>query len=44
MPEAKELAKEHAGTLVVKPEVHPAVGKVGDPTVLFQTGRIGDFD
>ncbi|RWY80901.1 hypothetical protein [Rhizobium sp. WSM1325] len=42
--EAKEAARSHAGALVVKREGHPAVGEVGDPVVLFQTGKIGDFD
>jgi len=42
--EAKELAKHHAGTLVVKREGLPAVGEEGDPIVVFQTGKIGDFD
>ncbi|EJC72321.1 hypothetical protein RJJ65_12245 [Rhizobium hidalgonense] len=40
---AKELAKDHAGALVVKREGHPAVGEEGDPVIVFQTGRIGDF-
>lgn len=42
--EAKELAKAHAGTLVVKREDRPAVGEEGDPIVVFRTGRVGDFD
>lgn len=42
--EAKELAKDHAGTLVVKREGRPAVGEEGDLVVVFQTGRTGDFD
>lgn len=42
--EAKELALSHAGTLVVKREGGPAIGDVGDPIIVFQTGRIGDFD
>jgi hypothetical protein len=41
---AKELAKRHAGALVVKREGHPAIGEEGDPIIVFQTGRIGDFD
>lgn len=41
---AKELALSHAGTLVVKREGRPAIGDVGDPIIVFQTGRIGDFD
>ena len=31
-------------TLVVKREGYPTVGKEGDPIVVFQTGRVGDFD
>jgi hypothetical protein len=42
--EANELVHEHAGTLVVKREGSPAVGEEGDPIIVFQTGRIGDFD
>jgi hypothetical protein len=42
--EAKELALSHAGTLVVKREGSPAVGEEGDPIIVFQTGRVGDFD
>lgn len=42
--EAKGLALSHAGTLVVKREGRPAIGDVGDPIIVFQTGRIGDFD
>jgi hypothetical protein len=42
--EAKELAKTHAGVLVVKREGHPAIGEEGDPIIVYHTGRIGDFD
>ncbi|MBY3003003.1 hypothetical protein [Rhizobium leguminosarum] len=42
--EAREAARTHAGALVVKREGHPAVGELGDPVILFQTGKIGDFN
>lgn len=42
--EAKELAKGHAGAIVTKREGRPAVGEEGDPIIIFQIGRIGDFD
>ncbi|TBZ45297.1 hypothetical protein E0H44_17135 [Rhizobium leguminosarum bv. viciae] len=42
--EAREAARTHAGALVVKREGHPAVGEVGDPIVLFQSGKVGDFN
>ena len=42
--EAKNFAQDQAGTLVVKREGRPAVGEEGDPIIVFQTGRIGDFD
>ncbi|MBW9117665.1 hypothetical protein JNB88_29025 [Rhizobium cauense] len=42
--EAKALATTHAGALVVKREGKPAVGEEGNPIIIFQTGRIGDFD
>ncbi|MDR7141846.1 hypothetical protein [Rhizobium sp. BE258] len=42
--EAKELAKDYAGNLAVKREGRPAVGKESDPIVVFQTGRVGNFD
>jgi len=42
--EAKELAKRHAGALVVKREGHLAIGEEGDPIIIFQSGKIGDFD
>ncbi|WP_246732728.1 hypothetical protein [Rhizobium laguerreae] len=41
--EAKAAARSHAGALVVKREGHP-VGEEGDPIVVFQIGKIGDFD
>jgi hypothetical protein len=41
---AKELAKRHAGVLVVRREGRRAVGEEGDPIIVFQTRRIGDFD
>ncbi|WP_245510001.1 hypothetical protein [Rhizobium leguminosarum] len=41
MKEAKEPAERHAGILVVKRERRPAVGEEGDPTIVFQSGRIG---
>ncbi|MDM9644824.1 hypothetical protein [Rhizobium sp. S163] len=41
---AKEAASGHAGILVVKREGRPAVGEEGDPIIVFQTGRAGDFD
>ncbi|TAV41671.1 hypothetical protein [Rhizobium leguminosarum] len=42
--EAKEHAGRHAGILVVKREGKPAVGEEGDPIIVFQSGRTGDFD
>lgn len=42
--EAKEHAGSHAGILVVKCEGKSAVVEEGDPIIVFQSGRIGDFD
>lgn len=42
--EAKKAASGHAGILVVKRQGRPAVGEEGDPIIVFQFGRVGDFD
>ena len=42
--EAKALAEHHAGVVIWKREAAPAIGEEGEPVILWQTGRIGDFD
>lgn len=44
LDEARELALNHAGAVVWKREGDPAVGEEGEPVMIFQVGRIGDFD
>ncbi|MBW6425530.1 hypothetical protein KX729_29385 [Rhizobium sp. XQZ8] len=40
---ARALADSHAGVVVWKREGDPVVGEEGDPEIVFQSGRIGDF-
>ncbi|MBO9198303.1 hypothetical protein J5277_29685 [Rhizobium sp. 16-449-1b] len=42
--EAKALSKSHAGALVVRRDGKPAVGEEGDPIIVFQVCKIGDFN
>lgn len=41
--EARKLSEDHAGALVWKREGNPVVGEEGEPLIVFQTGKIGDF-
>ncbi|TWF49520.1 hypothetical protein [Neorhizobium alkalisoli] len=41
--EARALADRHAGVVVWKREGDPVVGEGGDPEIVFQSGKIGDF-
>ncbi|MBB3596001.1 hypothetical protein FHX08_006421 [Rhizobium sp. BK529] len=43
LEEARELAVTHAGVVVWKREGDPVVGEEGEPEIVFQSGRIGDF-
>lgn len=42
--EARALGEQHAGAVVWKREASPAIGEEGEPVVIFQTGKIGDFN
>jgi hypothetical protein len=42
--EARQLAITHAGAVVWKRVSDPVVGEEGEPVVVFQAGRVGDFD
>ncbi|SFB59408.1 hypothetical protein SAMN03159496_05522 [Rhizobium sp. NFR07] len=44
LDEAKGLAGQHAGVVLWKREAAPAIGEESEPIVLWQTGRVGDFD
>jgi hypothetical protein len=44
LDEAQGLARQHAGVVLWKREAAPAIGEEGEPIILWQTGRIGDFD
>ncbi|TCQ99346.1 hypothetical protein EDF70_10951 [Neorhizobium sp. JUb45] len=41
--EARDLAERHAGVVVWKREGDPVVGEEGEPEIVFQSGRLGDF-
>jgi len=41
--EAHALADRHDGVVAWKREGDPVVGEEGDPEIVFQSGRIGDF-
>lgn len=42
--EAKQIATQHAGVLVVRRDGKPAVGEEGDPIVVFRSGKTDGFD
>lgn len=42
--EAEGLARRHAGVVVWRREGDPVVGEEGAPEVIFNVGKIGDFD
>ncbi|MCF6367601.1 hypothetical protein [Rhizobium halophilum] len=44
LEDAQRLSRQHAGVLVWKRTGDPVVGEEGDPEIIFQTGRTGDFD
>jgi hypothetical protein len=44
LDEAQGLAGQHAGVVLWKREAVPAIGEEGEPVILWQAGRIGDFD
>ncbi len=41
---AKALVGKHAGVLAWSREANPAIGEYGEPTILFQHGRIGEME
>ncbi|MEZ5805590.1 MAG: hypothetical protein R3E51_19510 [Rhizobiaceae bacterium] len=41
---AKALINKHAGVLAWSREANPAIGEYGEPTILFQEGRIGEME
>ncbi|WP_337269488.1 hypothetical protein [Oryzifoliimicrobium ureilyticus] len=41
--EARSLADQYAGVVAWKREGNPVVGEEGEPEVVFQSGKIGDF-
>jgi len=41
--EARDLAGRHAGVVVWKRKGDPVVGEEGEPEIVFQSGRLGDF-
>jgi hypothetical protein len=40
---ASKLADIHAGAVVWRRDVQPAVGEMGEPIIVFRRGLIGDF-
>jgi hypothetical protein len=40
---ARNLSSQHAGAVAWKLESDPVVGEEGEPEILFQAGRVGDF-
>jgi hypothetical protein len=44
LDEAQDLAEQHAGVVLWKRDAAPAIGEEGDPVILWQTGKVGDFD
>ncbi len=42
--EAQDAVFRHAGVLVVRRDGSPSVGEEGEPIVVFQAGKTGDFD
>lgn len=42
--EARRLSSQHAGVLVWKRTGSPVVGEEGEPEIIFQTGKTGDFN
>jgi hypothetical protein len=41
---ADMLASMHAGAIAWRRDSRPAIGEIGEPVILFQRGRIGDFN
>ncbi|MGE7367874.1 hypothetical protein ACQKKX_02235 [Neorhizobium sp. NPDC001467] len=41
--QARRLAAQHEGAVAFKREGDPVVGEEGEPEIVFQSGRIGDF-
>ncbi|MCO5083896.1 MAG: hypothetical protein M9955_19840 [Rhizobiaceae bacterium] len=41
---AKALVDKHAGVLAWSREANPQLGEYGEPTILFEHGRIGDME
>lgn len=44
LDEAQALAQRHAGVVIWKREAAPVIGEEGEPVILWQTGKVGDFD
>jgi len=41
--EARNLAAQHAGAVAWRRDGDPVVGEEGEPEIVFQAGRIGEF-
>ncbi len=41
---ATSLARSHLGAIAWKRDARPAIGEIGDPEIIYQAGRVGDFD
>jgi len=41
--EVRNLAAQHAGAVAWRRDGDPVVGEEGEPEIIFQAGRIGDF-
>lgn len=42
--EGRLLGEDYVGVLVFKREARPSVGEEGDAIIVWQRGKIGDFD
>lgn len=40
----RQIALRHAGAVAWKRQSNPVVGEEGDPIIIAQFGRVGDFD
>ncbi|MDP9840403.1 hypothetical protein J2T09_005190 [Neorhizobium huautlense] len=41
--EGRDLDARHAGVIVWKRKGDPVVGEEGEPEIIFQSGKVGDF-
>ena len=41
---ADTLASSYAGAIAWRRDSQPAIGEIGEPVILFQRGRVGDFN